>query len=77
LIGTDLVHATILLAAAGGAHFLRGHVEIPIVISLLIGSLPGIWLGARFAQRIPTTPLRYALSALLIVTGAKLISSGA
>jgi uncharacterized membrane protein YfcA len=52
-------------------------VEIPIVISLLIGSLPGIWLGARFAQRIPTTPLRYALSALLIVTGAKLISSGA
>lgn len=76
LIGTDLVHATILLAAAGGAHFIRGHVEIPIVVSLLIGSLPGIWIGARLAQRVPTTPLRYALSALLIVTGVKLISAG-
>ena len=76
LVGTDLVHATILLAAAGGAHFVRGHVEIPIVISLLVGSLPGIWIGARLAQRVPTTALRYTLSVLLIVTGVKLISSG-
>jgi uncharacterized membrane protein YfcA len=76
LVGTDLVHATILLAAAGGAHFVRGHVEIPIVISLLAGSLPGIWIGARLAQRVPTTALRYTLSVLLIVTGVKLISAG-
>lgn len=76
LIGTDLVHATILLAAAGGAHFVRGHVEVLMVVSLLIGSLPGIWIGARLAQRVPTTPLRYALSVLLIVTGVKLLSSG-
>jgi uncharacterized membrane protein YfcA len=76
LVGTDLVHATILLAAAGGAHFVRGHVEIPIVISLLAGSLPGIWVGARLAQRVPTTALRYTLSVLLIGTGVKLISAG-
>jgi uncharacterized membrane protein YfcA len=76
LVGTDLVHATILLAAAGGAHFVRGHVEIPIVISLLAGSLPGIWVGARLAQRVPTTALRYTLSVLLIVTGVKLLSAG-
>jgi uncharacterized membrane protein YfcA len=43
---------------------------------LLAGSLPGIWIGARLAQRVPTTALRYTLSVLLIVTGVKLISAG-
>ncbi len=74
LIGTDLVHATILLAAAGTAHFFKGNVEFDIVGALLIGSLPGIWLGSRLAQKIPTTPLRYALAVLLAITGIKLIS---
>jgi uncharacterized membrane protein YfcA len=74
LIGTDLVHATILLAAAGAAHFMKGHVEFDIVGALLVGSLPGIWLGGRLAQKIPTTPLRYVLAVLLGITGIKLIS---
>ena len=74
LIGTDLVHATILLAAAGTAHFFKGNVEFDIVGALLIGSIPGIWVGSRLAQKIPTTPLRYALALLLGATGYKLIT---
>jgi hypothetical protein len=74
LIGTDLVHATILLSAAGAAHFIKGNVEFEIVGALLIGSLPGIWIGSRLAQKIPTTPLRYALAILLAITGIKLIT---
>ncbi len=73
LIGTDLVHATILLGAAGAAHFVRGNVEVDLVAALLVGSIPGIWIGSRLAQRVPTTPLRYALAALLVVTGIKLV----
>jgi uncharacterized membrane protein YfcA len=75
LIGTDLVHATILLGAAGAAHSLRGHVEFGIVGALLVGSIPGIWLGSRLAQIVPTTPLRYALSVLLMCVGVKLLVS--
>jgi uncharacterized membrane protein YfcA len=74
LIGTDLVHATILLAAAGTAHFFKGNVELDIVGALLMGSIPGIWVGSRLAQKIPTTPLRYALAVLLGFTGYKLIT---
>ncbi len=72
LIGTDLFHATILLAAAGFAHLVSGHVELPMVGALLIGSIPGIWLGTRLAQVVPTTPLRYGLGVLLAATGIKL-----
>ena len=74
LIGTDLVHATILLAAAGGAHLIRGHVDPFMVASLLIGSIPGIYAGTRLAQVVPTTPLRYGLAVLLAATGFKLVT---
>jgi uncharacterized membrane protein YfcA len=74
LIGTDLVHATILLGAAGAAHLVKGHVELRIVAALLLGSIPGIWVGTRLAQVIPTNPLRYALAVLLILTGLKLLT---
>lgn len=72
LVGTDLVHATILLGAAGIAHLYKGHVDFDLLIPLLMGSLPGIWAGTHLAQRVPTEPLRIALSVLLVATGLKL-----
>lgn len=72
LIGTDIVHATILLATAGCAHLVKGNVDIGLVATLLVGSVPGIWAGSRLAQVVPTTPLRYALALLLAATGFKL-----
>ncbi|MFT4570820.1 MAG: putative membrane protein YfcA [Hyphomicrobiaceae bacterium] len=75
LIGTDLVHATILLAAAGAAHLVKGNVDFELLGTLLLGSIPGIWTGSWLAQRIPTQPLRYALGMLLTATGLKLLWS--
>jgi uncharacterized membrane protein YfcA len=72
LIGTDLVHATILLGAAGAAHFVRGNVDFGLVMVLLAGSVPGIWLGSRLAPHVPTAPLRFALALVLAATGVKL-----
>lgn len=72
LIGTDIVHATILLGAAGMAHWFAGNVDWAIVFSLLVGSVPGVWLGSRAAQHVPTGPLRLALALLLVGTGIKL-----
>lgn len=74
LIGTDLVHATVLLGTAGAAHFLRGNVDIAMMVALLTGSLPGIWVGSRLAQLVPSNPLRYGLALLLFVTGLKLLA---
>ncbi len=72
LIGTDIVHATFLLSAACLAHWAQGHVQWAIVVALLIGSLPGVWLGSRLSQRLPAGPLRMGLALLLAATGLKL-----
>ena len=72
LIGTDIVHATILLGSAGLAHWFSGNVDWGIVGSLLVGSVPGVYLGSRLAQHVPTGPLRLALALLLVATGLKL-----
>lgn len=74
LIGTDLVHATVLLAAAGLAHGFMGHVEYGVVFPLILGSIPGTWTGGRLAQVVPPEPLRIALGVLLVVTGLKLVA---
>lgn len=72
LIGTDIVHATILLGAAGLAHWSQGHTDWAIVFALLIGSVPGVWVGSRLSQYVPTTPLRILLALILVGTGIKL-----
>jgi uncharacterized membrane protein YfcA len=73
LIGTDIVHATVLLAAAGAAHWVQGNVEPRLVLGLLAGSVPGVWLGSRLSQVVPSAPLRVALAAILGATGVKLV----
>lgn len=73
LIGTDIVHATILVLAAGTTHWLHGNVEWPLVLSLLLGSVPGVWAGARLSQVLPREPLRIGMGLLLGATGVKLL----
>jgi uncharacterized membrane protein YfcA len=75
LIGTDIVHAMILLAAAGTAHWVKGNVELRLVAGLLVGSVPGVWLGGRLSQVVPHAPLRAGLAVLLALIGVKLVSS--
>jgi hypothetical protein len=72
LIGTDIVHATVLLGASGLAHWSQGHTDWGIVVALLVGSVPGVWAGSRLSQYVPTTPLRFFLALLLAGTGIKL-----
>jgi uncharacterized protein len=75
LIGTDIVHAVILLAAAGASHWVRGNVQWPLVLGLLVGSVPGVWLGSRLSQFVPSTPLRAGLAIILGTIGLNLVIS--
>ena len=72
LIGTDIVHATILLGAAGAAHWWQGHTDWLIVFALLVGSVPGVWVGSKLSQYVPANPLRVLLALILAGTGIKL-----
>ena len=72
-VGTDIVHAVILTGVTSFLHFRLGNVDPSLVISLLIGSIPGGLLGSHFATRIPTLWLRRVLCTLLLVTGARML----
>jgi uncharacterized membrane protein YfcA len=72
-VGTDIVHAVVLTGVTGLLHFRLGNVDPRLVISLLIGSIPGGLLGSHFATRVPMLWLRRILCALLLITGARML----
>lgn len=73
LVGTDIAHAVPLTLVAGIGHATLGHVEWGLLASLLIGSLPGIWLGARLTKSMPEKLTRGLLCVSLVTAGLKVI----
>ena len=73
LVGTDLVQAIPLVGAATLSHALFGHIDLGLTISLLIGSLPGVYLGARVSARAPDALIRPALIVILLGSALKLL----
>jgi uncharacterized membrane protein YfcA len=72
-VGTDIVHAVVLTGVTGLLHFRLGNVDPGLVVSLLIGSIPGGLIGSHLATRVPMLWLRRILCALLLVTGARML----
>ena len=73
VVGTDLAHAIPLTAVAGIGHWTLGHVDFVLLGSLLIGSLPGIWIGSHISAKIPEKVLRPILAAILLLIGLKFV----
>jgi len=73
IVGSDIAHAVPLTLVAGLGHWWLGTVDVVLLVSLLIGSLPGIALGAHFAARVPERAMRGLLAAVLLLIGGKLI----
>jgi uncharacterized membrane protein YfcA len=73
IVGTDLAHAIPLTAVAGLGHLHMGNVDLNLLGSLLIGSLPGIYLGSHLSARIPEKVLRPVLASLLLIIGCKFV----
>lgn len=73
LVGTDLVQAVPLVASAALAHVLYGDFELSLTMSLLIGSIPGVWIGAQLSSRAPGGFVRRALAFVLLASSLKLL----
>jgi uncharacterized protein len=77
VVGTDVFHAAILLWAAGLAHVTAGNVDFGLVGNILLGSVPGVWVGSHWSVRVDPAVLRTTLAVVLIGAGlALLIKSG-
>ena len=73
LVGTDLVQAIPLVAAAALGHALFGDLRLDIAGAVLLGSVPGVLLGARLSARAPAAVVRVALVVVLLASALKLI----
>ena len=73
VVGTDIAYAVPLTLVAGIGHATLGHVEWALLGALLVGSLPGIWLGARLTKSLPDKLIRTLLAGSLLVAGFKVI----
>ena len=75
IVGSDVVHAVPLTLVAGIGHWWMGSVDWSLLGALLLGSLPGIWVGSHISAKVPDKILRPILASMLVLIGAKLIGS--
>ena len=73
IAASDIAHAVPLTLVAGVGHLLGGSINTSLLISLLMGSLPGIMLASAFAPKLPDTALRLILATTLILVATKLL----
>jgi uncharacterized membrane protein YfcA len=73
VVGTDVVHAALLLWVAALAHLVSGNIDFGLMGTILIGSIPGVWVGTALAVRLPERGLRPALGIVLLDSGLALI----
>lgn len=71
VVGSDLAHAVPLTLLAGFGHIWLGNVDFILLVSLLTGSIPSIYLGTRVGMRLPDTFMRIILATILLGLGLK------
>lgn len=74
LVGTDIVQAIPLVAAATFGHLLFGDIHLAVTVSLLLGGLPGVYLGARLSARGPAVIIRPLIAAVLLTSALALLN---
>lgn len=75
LVGTDLVQAIPLVGSAALGHLLLGDFKLALTGSILLGAIPGVYLGARLSSRAPDGILRPVLVVALVSSALKLLGT--
>jgi len=73
IVGSDIVHALLLLSVSALGHLGIGSVNVPLLGALLIGSIPGVWLGSKMSATVPEKFLQPILGTTLFFLGYKLL----
>jgi uncharacterized protein len=73
VVGTDMLHAALLLWVAGAGHLIHGNVDLHAMAWLLVGSIPGVLIGSHYSIRVPERALRMSFAIVLALSGIKLL----
>jgi uncharacterized protein len=73
IVGSDIVHALFLVGVSALGHMKIGSINTPLLGGLLIGSIPGVWIGSRMSAYFPEKVLRPVLGTTLLFLGYKLL----
>ena len=73
VVGTDVVHAAVLSAAAGAAHLAVGNVDLALAGNVLVGTIPGVLMGSRMGLRLPEKSMGTVVAVVVMVAGFRLI----
>lgn len=73
LVGTEIAHAVPLTLLAGLGHAGVGNVNWDLLVNLLLGSLPGIYVGSHLPTAVPEKVLRPILAGMMVLIGTKLV----
>ncbi|MBV8164658.1 MAG: sulfite exporter TauE/SafE family protein [Candidatus Eremiobacteraeota bacterium] len=72
LVGSDVAFAAIIVPIAAAGHMTLGSINWPLTLSLLLGSVPGVYAGSRLCAILPLPYLRPVIAAVLAFAGVKL-----
>ena len=75
MVGTDLVQAIPLVASAAVGHLIFGDLQFGLTTSVLVGAIPGVYVGARISASASDRFIRPALIAVLTISSLKLIGA--
>jgi uncharacterized membrane protein YfcA len=74
VVGTDVAHAAVLLWVAAIAHLFSGNIDYGLAGTILLGSIPGVWVGTHLSTLLPQEWLRVALGTVMLASSMGLIS---
>ena len=76
IVGTDLVHAVVLTSIAGAGHYQMGSVDMSLLIYLLMGSLPGVFVGSHIGTRLSPKVMQPIMGSILLAIGLRFVLAG-
>jgi uncharacterized membrane protein YfcA len=76
LVGTNITQAIPLVGSAALAHLLYGDFHLSITLPILVGAIPGVYIGARVSSQAPSRLLNPVLALVLLASGLKLMGVG-
>jgi uncharacterized protein len=75
VVGSSVFIAALLLWVGGTAHAISGNVDYSLMGNILIGSIPGVWIGSQLVDRVPDQALRVTLAAVLLGSALAMVNT--